>query len=340
MIQPVILCGGYGTRLWPLSRPNRPKAFLKLLGERTLFQQALDRVADPAHFAQPIVVAGRDHANLVAEQAVLHSLIVEPEARDTAPAIALAAARLSPETVLLVCPSDHYIADREAFLRGVASAETLAAEGWLVCFGVNPDRAETGYGYIELGDSLRQGNRIARFVEKPDADTARSYVARGDFVWNAGIFVLRAGDYLSELEKQRPEMARWVRLAVDGGHEDRGAFHPAVQEFCAIEGESVDYAVMENTQRAAVVSADMGWTDVGNWDALRTARTADGKRKVVSAGNAELIDCRGVMIESDGPRVSAVGLRDVTIVVDGDEVLVVAHGSASNVAKLRGIKGE
>lgn len=340
MIKPVILCGGSGTRLWPLSRPERPKPFLKLLGERTLFQQALDRVADRSRFAEPIIVAGEAHARLVADQAGPHSLIVEPAARNTAPAIALAAARLPPESIMLVCPSDHHIADEAAFLEGVATAAALAEHGWLVCIGVEPERAETGYGYIELGDELPGGNRIARFVEKPDADAARGYIAQGGFIWNAGIFVMRAGDYLAELEKQRPEMAVLVRRSVENGDETDRAFVPAAVEFLAIDGESIDYAVMEGTDRAATVSADMGWSDVGNWDALASVRGGGEKRNVDTSDIAEFVDCSGVMVESDGLRVSAVGLRDVTIVVDGDEVLVVARGSAAGVAKLGRAKGK
>lgn len=340
MIQPVILCGGSGTRLWPLSRRERPKPFLNLLGDHTLFRQTLDRVAERSRFAEPIVVAGKAHASLVTDQAGPHSLIVEPAARNTAPAIALAAARLPPESIMLVCPSDHYIADEASLVRAVDQAAALAREGWLVCLGVMPDRPETGYGYIEPGESLRSGSRVARFIEKPDADAARGYLSRGGFVWNAGIFVLRAGDYLTQLERYRPEMVRLARSAAEKGTNKRSVFHPAAAEFLSIEAESVDYALMEHTDRAAVIAVEMGWSDVGNWDALAAIRRADEAGNIVSTKEAELIDCRRVMIQSDGPRVSAVGLRDVTIVVDGDEILVIARGSGAGVTKLGGAKGE
>ena len=340
MLQPVILCGGSGTRLWPLSRPDRPKPFLKLLGERTLFQQTFDRMADRSRFAEPIVVAGRAHAKFVAEQGGACSVILEPDARNTAPAIALAAARLPPECVMLVCPSDHHIADEAAFLQGVTNAAALAQDGWVVCIGVKPERPETGYGYIELGNELSGGNCVRRFVEKPNEDEARSYISQVGFAWNAGIFVMRAGDYLAELERQRPDIARLVRRSVENGEEVERGFIPQADEFLAIDGESIDYAVMEGTERAAVVSIDMGWSDVGNWDALASARGVDGTNNVRPTANADLVDCNGVLVETDGPRVSAVGLRDVTIVVDGDEVLVVARGSAADVAKLGRMKGK
>ena len=339
MIQPVILCGGAGTRLWPLSRPERPKPFLPLVGAGTLFEQALGRVADPTRFAQPLVVAGEAHADFVAAQAAMHRLIVEPVARNTAPAIALAAHSVAPDTVLLVCPSDHYIADEAAFLDGVNKAAALAREGWLVCFGVEPDRPETGYGYIERGSAQGTGHRIARFVEKPDEATARGYLASGKFAWNAGIFAFRAGDFLEQLAQHRPEMAGHVAVAMDRGEQAGARLYPDAEAFAAITAESIDYAVMENTERGAVVSAAMGWSDIGNWDALMAAQDADAQGNVAEAKH-DLVDCTGVMVRSDGPRVSVLGLEDVVVVVDGDEVLVTRRSSAQKVATLKGARGE
>ena len=335
LIQPVILCGGSGTRLWPVSTPERPKPFIKLLGERTLFQQALGRVADPARFAAPIVVAGEAHRQWVAEQSDRHALIIEPCARNTAPAIALAAARLPAETLMLVCPSDHYIADEAAFLHAVDAASQLAAAGNLVSLGIEPDRPETGYGYIERGEALGAGHRTARFVEKPDAATAADYLAAGNFAWNAGIFVFPAGQLLAELAQYRPEMVDLVRLAVAQGSEDGETFRPAAGPFSGIAAESVDYALMENTSHAAVVTADMGWTDIGSWKALMDARGRDASEGVE---HAELLDCERVMVRSDGRRVSAVGLKDVIIVVEKDDVLVVARDAAQEVGSLKAHK--
>ena len=339
MIQPVILCGGAGTRLWPVSRPERPKPFLPLVGEGTLFEQALGRVADTTRFAAPLVVAGEAHAGLIATQAGRHRLIVEPSARNTAPAIALAAHSVTPDTVLLVCPSDHHIADEEAFLAGVEKAAALVREGWLVCFGVEPDRPETGYGYIERGAAEGAGHRIARFVEKPDEATARGYLASGNFAWNAGIFVFRAGDFLEELACHRAEMAGHVAAAMESGEQQGARLYPDAETFAAIKSESIDYAVMENTGRGAVVSAAMGWSDIGNWDALMAAQDADAQGNVAGAKH-DLVDCSGVMVRSDGPRVSVLGLEDVVVVVDGDEVLVTHRTSAQKVATLKGARGE
>ena len=333
MIQPVILCGGSGTRLWPLSRPDRPKPFLKLLGDRTLFQQALDRVADPRQFAEPLMVGGSDHVAWIREQAGAHRLIVEPCARNTAPAIALAACESEPDTVMLVCPSDHHIADTQAFTRAVDDAASLAREGWLVSLGITPDRPETGYGYIERGAALGSANRVARFVEKPDAERATAFLATGNFAWNAGIFVFRAGDLLEELAAFRPEMAGLVRSAQEQAVREAGVIRPASEPFGEIRSESIDYAIMENTDRAAVVSVSMGWSDIGNWDALLAARKAAGLGGRPGAEH-RLIDCRNVEVFSDDARVSAIGLENLFVIVDGNDILVVSRDRLQDVGRL------
>lgn len=338
LIHPVILCGGSGTRLWPRSRKHRPKPFLPLLGDRTLFQQSLDRAGDPARFAPPTIVAGNAHCGLIEEQAGGKEgarLIVEPAAKNTAPAIALAAHALSADAIMLVCPSDHHIANVEAFLAGVEEAAALAAKYYMVAFGIEPTGPETGYGYIRKGAPLALGNEVERFVEKPDLATAESFLAEGGYVWNGGIFAFRAGAFLAELEAHRPAMARQVAEAWTQAQSEGWQVHPAAEPFAAIDGESVDYAVMENTARAAVVAADMGWSDIGNWDALMTARPADEYGNSVS-GRVDLADCRRVMVESDSLRVSVVGLEDVIVVVDGDEVLVTSRAGAQQVGKLPG----
>lgn len=341
LITPVILCGGSGTRLWPRSRAVKPKPFLPLVGDTTLFEATLARCADPAVFASPIVVTGRGHLGHVAAQsqgAPGVQVIVEPAARNTAPAIALAAARLPADAVMLVCPSDHHIMDSAAFSHAAQEAAALAADDWMVALGIEPSSPETGFGYILRGEAVDQGGyRVERFVEKPDLARAQQFLADGGYSWNGGIFAFRAGAFLDELERHRPEMARLVRQAVEQGSEEGAYFHPDAKVFGAIEPDSVDYAVMENTGRAAVVPVIMGWSDIGNWPALREARIGDNAGNSVT-GRAELIDCTNVLVESDGPRVSVIGLQDVVVVVDGDEVLVVSAAGAQQVGKLDGAK--
>lgn len=340
-IHPVILCGGSGTRLWPLSRKAVPKPFLPLVNDETLFEQAIRRVSGDDHFAAPIVVAGAAHGDLIAAQlgnTLGAKLVVEPCARNTAPAIALAAALLPPEAVMLVCPSDHHIADTTAFRAAAVAAADLARQDYLVSFGISPERPETGYGYLERGEPLASGYAIRRFVEKPDLPTAEAYLASGDFSWNGGIFAFRAGHLLAELFAYRPDMVRLIMQAVGEGRDEDARFHPAPEPFGAITGESIDYAVMENTARAAMVPVNMGWSDIGSWASLAEALAdkADGAGNVVRGGAVDLADCKGVFALTDGPRVSAVGLEDVCIIVAQGEVLVTTRTGAQAVGKLPG----
>lgn len=338
VIHPVILCGGSGTRLWPVSRKARPKPFLPLVGEQTLFQQAVARASDPEQFAAPIVVAGAQHSDLIEAQMAEGAdarIIVEPAARNTAPAIALAAARLDPDAIMLVCPSDHHIADEEAFRIAAAKAADLAAQDYFVAFGIAADRPETGYGYIKRGAELGEGFAVDAFVEKPDLERATAYLATGEYSWNGGIFAFRAGAFLSELAAHRPDMAAGVIRAVENGKSQGAFFHPEARAFEALSGESVDYALMENTTRAAMVPVEMGWSDIGNWAALHDARPVDENGNAAS-DRSELVDCSNVLAVSDGPRISAIGLKDVCIIVDGDEVLVTTRDGAQQVGKLKG----
>ena len=336
-ITPVILCGGSGTRLWPRSRATKPKPFLPLVGDHTLFEATLLRCADPAHFAPPIVVTGAAHLAHVEEQLIGPAqVIVEPEAKNTAAAIALAALRLPADTVMLVCPSDHHIGDVAAFVAAAMRASELAGEGWLVSLGIEAIRPETGYGYLKRGEPLGEsGYKLAQFVEKPDATRAEAFLADGGYAWNGGIFAFRAGDFLAELTAYRPALAEAARAAVAGGLSFDNRFHPNGPAFAAIESESVDYAVMENTQRAAMVPVSMAWSDIGSWQSLHEALPHDAAGNAVN-GPAELVDCRNVLVESDGPRVSVIGLDDVIVVVDGGEVLVTSASGAQRVGKLGG----
>lgn len=339
IITPVILCGGSGTRLWPRSRAGKPKPFLPLVGERTLFEATLARCGDAAQFAPPIVVTGAAHVAHVEAQLDESSeaqVIVEPAAKNTAAAIALAALRLPGDAVMLVCPSDHHIGDPAAFRAVAGKAAALAREGWLVSFGIEARSPETGFGYLQRGEPIGElGFRVARFVEKPDLERARAFLAAGDHAWNGGIFAFRVETFLEELAAHRPAMAAAARAAIAGGRSEGRLFFPDAQAFSAIDGESVDYAVMENTARAAMVPADMAWSDIGNWLALHAAVTRDEAGNAVR-GLAELVDCRNVLVDSDGPRVSVIGLEDVIVVVDGAEVLVTTAAGAQKVGKLRG----
>ena len=338
-IHPVVLCGGSGTRLWPRSRVAKPKPFLPLVGDTTLFEATLARCPLSAGFAAPVVVTGAAHLPHVEAQwpaGLGGEIIVEPCARNTAAAIALAALRLPEGAVMLVCPSDHHIADAQAFQAAALAAAGLAGQGWLVSFGIAATAPETGFGYLRRGEPIGAlGCKVAQFVEKPDLERAQAFLADGGYAWNGGIFAFRAGTFLEELAAHRPEIAAQARAAATGGHSEGARFHPDADAFAAIRSESVDYAVMENTARAAMVPAAMGWSDIGNWDALLAARPHDGSGNSV-VGRAELVDCRNVLVESDGPRVSAIGLDDIVIVVDGDEVLVTTRAGAQLVGKLNG----
>ena len=337
-ITQVILCGGSGTRLWPRSRATKPKPFLPLVGDNTLFEATLLRCGPGDGFADPVIVTGTAHLDHVEAQLGGRGaqIVVEPAAKNTAAAIALAAHRLDPQAIMLVCPSDHHIGDCAAFVSAAHAAADLAREGWFVSFGIEAASPETGFGYLRRGEAIgTQGFRTAQFVEKPDAVRAAAFVASGDYAWNGGIFAFRAGDFLRELAEHRPALAQAVAAAVGSGFSDGARFHPDAAAFAAIESESVDYAVMENTARAAMVPADMAWSDIGSWEALHAARARDGDGNAVS-GPAELVDCRNVLVETDGPRVSVIGLEDVIVVIDGGEVLVTSAAGAQKVGKLYG----
>ncbi|MCJ2187843.1 mannose-1-phosphate guanylyltransferase [Novosphingobium beihaiensis] len=340
-IVPVILCGGSGTRLWPRSRASKPKPFLPLVGDSTLFEAALARCPGDGGFAAPVVVTGRQHLDHVEQQlgaADGAQIIVEPSARNTAAAIALAACRLPEDAIMLVCPSDHHIADAQAFAEAAHAAADLASEGWLVSFGIEATAPETGFGYLKQGEPIgAKGFRTAQFVEKPDLERAKAFLAEGGYAWNGGIFAFRVKDFLGELAAHRPQIAQAVADAVAKGGTDGQRFHPDAETFATVESDSVDYAVMENTSHAAMVPVNMGWSDIGNWHALHEAlaRDADGN-SVRGNAKAELVDCRNVLVDSDGPRVSVIGLEDVIVVVDGNDVMITTVAGVQKVGKLDG----
>ncbi|MBX7496401.1 NTP transferase domain-containing protein [Qipengyuania sp. 6B39] len=340
-IVPVVLCGGSGTRLWPRSRAERPKPFIPLLGERTLYQATLDRCANRTVFSAPIVVVGKKHLQFAKPQA--HDIaadaqfIVEPIGRNTAPAIALAALAMDPQDVMLVCPSDHHIIDKAAFVDAAKLAAALASDDWLVSFGIEATAPETGYGYIRRGEALGSGFRVHSFVEKPNLETALTFLEDGNYAWNGGIFAFRAGHFIDELATYRPQLLAQTVKSFDAGIRKDTSFEPDESLFADVPGESVDYAVMENTDRAAMVDAQIGWSDIGNWDALYQKRKADTEGNVI-VGGGEIIDASGTMIDTDGPHVTVIGVEDVIVIIDGDDVLVTARSAVQSVGQARRVK--
>lgn len=329
-ITPVILTGGSGTRLWPMSRKATPKQFLALTGEKAMLAETMARAAGEG-FAPPLLVGGAAQEEALRRLAPHAQLILEPAARNTAPAIALAAFRLDPETPMLVMPSDHVIADTAAFRTAIDMAAGLARQGWLVTFGIAPAGPETGYGYIRQGAPLGgTGYMVESFVEKPDAETARTYIDQGSYHWNGGIFLFTAGRYLEAVEAHAPEMAAAARRAVEAGTEDGAAFRPDVDAFAACPSDSIDYAVMEKAERVAVVPVDMGWSDVGSWDALYEIADKDGDGNAL-AGGALAIDAENCLIRGEGVTVAAVGVVDLVIVAMKDAVLVLPRGESQRV---------
>ncbi|MEA3017308.1 MAG: mannose-phosphate guanylyltransferase [Sphingomonadales bacterium] len=335
-IVPVILSGGAGTRLWPLSSPARPKQFLALAGERTMLQETALRASDPEAFAPPVVIGSADHAQLLAAQLAEvgnspSALILEPSARSTAAAIALAAVAVDPDRLLLVMPSDHVLADPAAFRAAVDAARPFAERDWLVTFGIRPTRAETGFGYIRRGEALAPGvHRVDRFVEKPDGATAQAYVDEGGYDWNGGIFLFRAGRYLDALRAQAPAILEAAAAAMAGARRDGAEIRPDPARYAASPSLSIDYAVMEKDDRVAVVPVEMGWADIGSWDALHELRERDARGNVAT-GPATLIDSDNCLVHSEGKRVVAVGISDLIVVVGEDTVLVLPRGQSQRV---------
>ncbi len=343
IVHPVILSGGAGTRLWPVSRTLYPKQLLPLVSERTMLQETVRRVAGKG-FAPPVVVCNEEHRFLIAGQLreldiAPSRMVLEPVGRNTAPAAAVAALLLAGEdadAVMLLLPSDHVVEDVSGFLAAVETGLAAAENGALVTFGIPPTGPETGYGYIRRGAAYAGAKgcfRIARFVEKPDLEEARRLVRAGDYHWNSGMFLVRAGRYLEELERLKPEMVECCRRAVAGAVEDLDFLRLEAEAFSGIEPLSIDYAVMEHTEAAVVVPADMGWSDVGSWSALWEIGAKDGDGNVV-LGDVITDGTTDSYIRSEGRLVAALGLDNVVVVATDDVVLVVRRDEAQNVKKV------
>jgi mannose-1-phosphate guanylyltransferase len=335
-VRPVILSGGAGTRLWPLSREESPKQFLPLIGDQPLFDATLARVADRELFLPPLIVCGEAHVDHV--EAALYRqrigdalLVIEPMARNTGPAVALAALAAEQDSELqLVLPSDHHVADPAAFAEAVKRGRGAAADGRLVTFGIEPDRPETGFGYIAAGGGEAGVHAVDRFIEKPDRVKAERMVAEGGYYWNAGIFLWRADRLLEELATHARGVESAARAAMASAARKDELLRPEAKSFSASPSISIDYAVMEKTSRAAVVPVSMGWSDVGSWESLHGLADQDASGNVVDAG-ANTIDCEGCLIRTTGPKVVAVGVEDLVIVATREAVLVLPKAESQRV---------
>ncbi|MBC3216079.1 mannose-1-phosphate guanylyltransferase/mannose-6-phosphate isomerase [Serratia fonticola] len=342
MLLPVIMAGGTGSRLWPMSRELHPKQFLRLHSIHSMLQETLKRL-DGVGVSEPVVICNEDHRFMVAEQLrqidmLSHNIILEPVGRNTAPAIALAALNAiaqGNDPIMLVLAADHIINDVEAFHRAIDLALPHAAAKSLVTFGIVPTGPETGYGYIQRGE-CKNGSVAApvqRFVEKPDSETAQSYIETGEYYWNSGMFMFRAKRYLEELEKFRPDILAACRDALDNTECDKNFINVDRDAFSACPDDSVDYAVMEKTHDAVVIPLDAGWSDVGSWSALWEVSKKDSAGNALT-GDTFLYDSRDCYINTDEKLVAAVGVENLVIVNTKDAVLVVDRSKVQDVKKI------
>jgi len=328
---PVIMAGGTGSRLWPLSRQLNPKQLLKLCGDSTLLQQTLSRLAG-LETASPVIICNEDHRFMVAEQlrqlgVSNASMMLEPYGRNTAPAVALAALHAignGQDPVLLVLAADHFIADSQAFQQTVMAGEPLASEGQLVTFGVVPTHAETGYGYIQRGAALpAPGFAVARFVEKPDVSAAESYLESGDYYWNSGMFMFKASAYLEALREFRPDILEACTRATEAGSRDMDFVRVGADAFYTCPDDSIDYAVMEKARNSAVIPLDAGWSDIGSWSALWKIGDKDEQGNVCK-GDVLALDTHNTLIHAEHKLVATLGVDNLVVVETKDAVLV-AH---------------
>ncbi len=344
MIIPVILAGGSGTRLWPLSRELYPKQLIDIYNENTMLQNTLMRLENVDNITHPIVVCNEEHRFMTAEQLRIigvapQSIILEPVARNTAPAIALAAFKAmeaQDDPVLLILPADHVIENIQNFHDTIKMGETLAEEGHLITFGIIPDAPETGYGYIKKGKALSQNSvtcRIEKFVEKPDLKTAKTYVLSKDYCWNSGMFMFKASSIISELEKNSKAIVTHCKKAVENGKQDLDFFRVRQDDFEKVPSDSIDYAVMEKTSKGVMISFDAGWNDLGSFDALWQTGEKD-KNKNVIKGDVLTHGVTKSYINSESRLVAAVGIEKFVIVETKDAILVAPRNKVQDVKKI------
>ena len=334
-IWPVILSGGSGTRLWPLSRSASPKQLLALAGPDPMIVTTAARTGDATRFHPPIVVTGRAHADLVRQQLGPEALlVVEPSARNTAPAIALAMLAVEREDrdgILLVMPSDHVITRPAALLAAIAAAAPAAQDGWLVTFGIAAASPETGYGYIRAGDDIVAGVRqVRQFIEKPDLARATAFVADGGYSWNAGIFLFSAAAMRAALATHAPAVLAAAEAAMTAACHSAGRIDPEADAFAAAPSVSIDNGVFEHAAKVAVCSVDLGWSDIGSWDALHDLGPRDTDGNLITGGVVS-IESSGCLLRAEGTLLTAVGVDDLNIIATPDAVLVTARGRSQDV---------
>jgi mannose-1-phosphate guanylyltransferase/mannose-1-phosphate guanylyltransferase/mannose-6-phosphate isomerase len=338
-MKPVVLSGGSGTRLWPLSRVAYPKQFLPLTSDKTMLQETLLRLKGVDAMGSPLVICNEDHRFMVAEQlreieAEAHAIILEPVGRNTAPAVALAALAADPDEVLLILPADHVIEDVATFQAAVKQAVVEAEKGHLVTFGIVPTGPETGYGYIQAtkeGDGVAR--QVNRFVEKPDLETATGYLESGDYYWNSGMFVFKASRYLEELEKFNSEMLAACREAYEKAEEDLDFVRIDRVAFEACPSDSIDYAVMEKTDSAVVIPLDANWNDVGSWAALWEVSEKDSQGNALK-GDVLTHDTTNSYIYSDQKLVATIGIKDLVVIETDDAVMVAPRDRVQEVKEI------
>ncbi len=342
-LYPVILSGGSGTRLWPMSRTALPKQLLALASECTMVQDTVQRLAGHAQVGQPLIVCNNDHRFLIAEQmreidVTPIGIYLEPVGRNTAPAAAIAALALlkrDPDAVMLLLPADHLIRDTVAFHHAIDVGLQAVKEGSLATFGIVPDAPETGYGYIQFGEVLNQGgvHRVTRFVEKPDLDSAERFIASGDYFWNSGMFLFSCQQFLDELKKFRPDILKACEQALDEGSDDLDFYRLDTAAFTACPADSIDYAVMEHTENAAVIPTDIGWDDIGAWSALWEVGDKDDGGNVVR-GDVYVDNVSDSLVRAESRMVAVIGVKDLLVVETSDAVLVVDKNCAQDVKKV------
>ncbi|ARU32521.1 mannose-1-phosphate guanylyltransferase/mannose-6-phosphate isomerase [Sulfuriferula sp. AH1] len=340
-LYPVILSGGSGTRLWPLSRAALPKQLLPLLTEQTLFQETVKRIVDLPNTAAPLIICNQEHRFMIAEQLRAmdvrpNAIVLEPTGRNTAPAIAIAALSIQqqdPDALMLVLPADHLIGDVAAFHLAVAHAAQIAALGYLATFGIVAKTPDTGFGYIRQGDALpghTHGYQVREFVEKPDLATAGQYVASGEYYWNSGMFLFKVNDIIEELRRLRPDILDACSTALDQAKNDLDFIRLDPTAFTACPSESIDYAVMERTDKAAVVPADIQWNDIGAWNSIWEVSEKDAANNVIR-GDVIIEDANHNLIRAESRLVVALGVENLMIIETADAILIAPRDRAQDV---------